>query len=74
MEDLEEAYIASRPNMCPERAARTFKYFKDSSGIYSELPTKCHKGEGLTNIKVPVPLEGETLKFHTITDPPLIEK
>ena len=74
MEDQEEAYIASRPNMCPERAAQIFKNFKDSSRIYSKLPTKRHKGGGLTNIKVPVPLEGETLTYHTITDPPLIEK
>ena len=60
--------------MCPERAARIFKNFKDSSGIYSELPTMRHKGEGLNNIEVPIPREGETLQYHTITDPPLIEK
>ena len=40
LEDQGEAYIASRPNMCPLRAARIFKNFKDSNGIYSELPTK----------------------------------
>ena len=44
LEDQEEAYIASNPNMCPVRASRIFKNFKDSSGIYSELPTKRHKG------------------------------
>ena len=60
--------------MCPIRAARIFKNFKDSSGIYSELPTKRHKGGGLNTIEVPLPLEGETLIYHTITDPPLIEK
>ena len=74
IEDQEEVYIASRPNMCPLRAARIFKNFKDSSGIYSELPTKRHKGGGLNTIEVPLPLEGETLKYHTITDPPLIEQ
>ena len=60
--------------MYPLQAARIFKNFKDSSGIYSELPTKRHKGGGLNTIEVPLPLEGETLKYHTITDPPLIEK
>ena len=59
--------------MCPSRAACIFKNFKDSSGIYSELPTKKHKGGGLNTIEVPLPLEGETLMYHTITDPPLIE-
>ena len=32
------------------------------------------KGGGLNTIEVPIPLEGETLMYHTITDPPLIEK
>ena len=72
IEDQEEAYIASQPNMCLLRAARIFKNSKDSSGIYSELPTKRHKGGGLNTIKVPLPLEGETLNYQTITDPPLI--
>ena len=44
LKDQEEAYIANRPDMCPIQAARIFKNFKDSSGIYSELPTKRHKG------------------------------
>ena len=74
VEDQEEAYIASRPNMCPERAARIFKNLKDSGGIYSKLPTKRHKGGSLSNIEVPIPREGETLQYCTITDPPLIEK
>ena len=60
--------------MCPLRAARILKNFKDSSGIYSEIPTKQHKGGGLNTIKVPLPLKGEILNYHTITDPPLIEK
>ena len=61
MEDQEEAYIASQSNICSERAARVFKNFKDSSGIDFELPTKRHKGRGLSNIEVPILLEGETL-------------
>ena len=73
LEDQEEAYIASRPNMCPLRAAIFFKTFKDSSGIYSELPSKRYKGGGLSTIKVPIPMEGVTLQYQTITDPPLIE-
>ena len=59
--------------MCPLQAARIFKNFKDSSRIYSELPTKRHKGGGLNTNEVPLPLEGETLQYHTITDPPIIE-
>ena len=59
--------------MCPLRVARIFKNVKDSSGISSKLPTKRHKGGGLNTIEVPLPLEGETLKYHTITDPPIIE-
>ena len=59
--------------MYPERAARIFKNSKDSSGIYSKLPTKRHKGGGLNNIEVPIPCEGETLQYHTITNPPLIK-
>ena len=74
LEDQEEAYIASRSNMCPVRAARIFKNFKASSEIYSELPTKRHKGGGVSMIKVPNPTEGETLEYQTLTDPPLIEK
>ena len=74
LEDQEEAYIASRPNMCPVRAAIIFKNFKASSGIYSELPTKRHKGDGLSTIKVLIPMEGETLEYQTVTNPPLIEK
>ena len=74
LEDQEEAYIASRPNMCPLRAARIFKNFKDSSGIYPELPTKGHKCGGPSTIKLPLPMEGETLECQTLTDPPLIEK
>ena len=73
IENQEEAYIASQPNMCPLRAARVFKNFKDSSRIYSELPTKRHKGGGLNTIEVPLPLEGETLMYHTKTDHPIIE-
>ena len=60
--------------MCPKRAARIFKNFKDSSEIYSELPTKRHKGGGHNTIEVPLPLKGETLQYHTITDPPTIKK
>ena len=71
IEDQEEAYIASWPDMCPIRAAQIFKNFKDSSGIYSELLTKRHKGMGLNSIEVTLPLEGKTLKYHAITDPPL---
>ena len=74
IEDQEEACIGSQPNMCPLRAARTFKNFKDSNGINSELPTKQHKGSGLNTIEVPLSLEGETLQYHIITDSPLIEK
>ena len=73
LEDQEEAYIASQPNMSPLRAARIFKKFKDSSGIYSELPTKRHKDGGLSTIEVPLPMEGEILEYQTLTDPPLIE-
>ena len=73
-EDQEKAYIASRPNMCPLRVARIFKNFEDHSGIYSELPTKRHKGGGLNTINVPLPLEGETITYYIIIDPPLIEK
>ena len=36
LEDQEEAYIASRPDMCPKRAANIFKKFKESSEIFSE--------------------------------------
>ena len=55
-------------------SGKNFQNFKGSSEIYSELPTKRHKGGGLNTIEVPLPLEGETLQYHTITDPPLIEK
>ena len=48
--------------MCPLRAARIFKNFKVSSGIYSELPTKRHKGKDLSTIEVPIPEEGGTLE------------
>ena len=61
LEDQEEAYVASRPDMCPKRAARIFKNFKESSEIYSELPSKRHKGGDLNTIEVQLPLEGETL-------------
>ena len=74
LEDQEEAYIASYPNMCPLRAARIFKNFKASRGIYSELPTKQHKGGGFSTIKIPLPMEGETLEYQSLTDLPLIEK
>ena len=74
LEDQEEAYIASRPNMCPVRAARIFKNFKDSSEIYSELPTKRQKGGGLSTNEVPIPKEGEILEYQTLTDPQMIEK
>ena len=74
IEDQEKVYIACRPNMCLLQVAYIFKNFQDSSGIYSELPTKKHKGGGLNTIEVPLPLEGATLIYHTITDPPLIEK
>ena len=74
LEDQEEAYIASRPDMCPKRAARIFKNFKESSETFSNLPSKKHKGSGLNTIKVPLPLEGEELQYYTITDPPTIEK
>ena len=60
--------------MCPEKVARIFKNIKVSSGIYSELPTKQHKGGGRSNIEVPIPKEGETLEYQTLTDPPIIEK
>ena len=74
LEDQEEAYIVSWPNMCPVRATRIFKNFKDISGIHSELPTKRHKGGGLSTIEVPLPMDGETLEYQTLVDPPLIEK
>ena len=74
LEDQEEAYIASRPDMCPKRAARIFKNFKESSETFSQLPSKKHKGSGLNTIEVPHPLEGEELHYYTITDPPTIEK
>ena len=73
LEDQEEAYIASCPNMCPVRAAHIFKTFKDSSRIYSELLSKRHKSNDLSTIEIPIPMEGETLQYQTITDPPLIE-
>ena len=60
--------------MCFKRAARIFKNFKESSEIYSELPSKRYKGGGLNTIEVPLPLEGETLQYYTITDPPTIKK
>ena len=70
----EEAYIAGHLNRCPVRAARIFKDFKDSSDIYSELPTKQYTDDGLSTIKVPLPMEGEILQYQTLTDTPLIKK
>ena len=40
MEDQEEAYVASRSNMCPKKAARCFKKLKIASDIFSKLPAK----------------------------------
>ena len=57
LKDQKEEYIASRPNMCCLKAARIFKNFKASSGIYSKLPTKRHKGGSLSTIKVPISME-----------------
>ena len=60
--------------MCPIRAACIFNNFKDSSRIYSELPTtNGHKEGGVNTIEVPIPVEKETLMYQTITNPPLIE-
>ena len=58
LEDQEEAYVASRPNMYPERAARISRKFKIMSDIFSELMSKRHKGGGLNTIKVPIPKKG----------------
>ena len=74
LENQEEAYIASRPNMCPKQAARIFKNFKESSEMFSHLPSKKHRGSGLNTIEVPLALEGEELQYYTITDPPTIKK
>ena len=74
LEDQEETYVTSCPNICPEMTARIFKNFKISSGIYSELPTKRHKGGGLSTIEASIPKEGETLEYQTLIDTPMIEK
>ena len=66
--------MASRPSMCPNKAARIFTKFKISNDIYSELPSKQHKGGGLSTIEVLVPKKGETLEYKTLIDPPIIEK
>ena len=60
--------------MCPKRAARIFKNFKESSETFSQLPSKRNKGSGLNTIEVPLPIEGEELQYYAITDPPTIEK
>ena len=67
-------YIVSRPNMCPLRVTIIFKTFKNSSGIYSKLPTKHHKGGGLSTFEIPILMEGDTLKHQTFTDLQLIQK
>ena len=79
LEDQEEAYIASCPNMCPLRVAHIFKKFKDSSRIYSELPLRRHKGSGLRTIEVPISMERETLQYQTmvgslLSNNPIIDK
>ena len=74
MEDQEEAYIASRPNTCPKRAAKIFKNINVASDIFSELPSKKHKGGGLSSIDVPIPRIGPKLEYQTIPDLILIEK
>lgn len=47
LEDQEEAYVASWPNMCPKKAAKNCKSLRNNSDIFSELRTKVHKGGGL---------------------------
>ena len=64
---LRKSIYCESPEYVPVRAARIFKNFKDSSGIYSELPIKRHKGGGLNTIGVPLPLERETMYYHTTT-------
>ena len=55
LEDQEEAFIASNPNMDPEKAIKIFNNAKIASNIFSKLPKQKHKGGGLTTIDVPVP-------------------
>ena len=62
-EDQKEAYVASRPNMNPDRTAKIFRKFKISSAIFSELLSKQHKGGSLNTIEVPIPKEGETPEY-----------
>ena len=75
LEDQEETYVASGPNVCPKKAANFFKKIKINSEILSKLPTKQHKGGGLSSIEVSIPyLDTTCLHFQTIIDPILIEK
>ena len=55
MQDQEEAYIASIPNMCPKQASRCFKKLQLASAVFSELPAKKHRGGGLSSINIPIP-------------------
>ena len=74
LEDQEEAFIASNPNMDPEKAIKIFNNAKSANNIFLELPKQKHKGRGLTTIDVPVPRTGLILEYQTITDPKLIEQ
>ena len=49
-------------------SSQNLQNFKASSRIYSKLPTKRR------TVKAPLPMEGETLEYQTLTDCPLIEK
>ena len=73
LEDQEEAFIASHPNMDPAKAITIFNNAKSASNIFSKLPKQKHKGGGLTTIDVPVPRTGLTLEYQTITEPKLVE-
>ena len=48
MKDQKGAYVESRSNVCPRQEARCFKRLQIASAIFSKLPTKKHKGSGLT--------------------------
>ena len=57
--DQEEAYIASRPDMCPKRAARIFKNFKEEENDPSpkppvRSPVQQHKRYELPQNEAPV--------------------
>ena len=67
--------IYNKPSQyVPLESCWNLQNFKAISGIYSELPTKRHKGGGFSTIKVAITIEGETPEYKTLADLPLIEK